>query len=256
MDFEEDGSGAGGYAKEMSPEWFEAADKMLLKEMEKTNVIITTALIPGRKAPVLIKKHHTDAMPHGSVIVDLAAETGGNCEITQANKVIDVNGVTAIGYTNMPSRLSTTSSTLYGNNVTKYLLSMSKDDEYVVDLENDEAVRSMCIVHKGKKLEEYVPPPPEVDPAAEAKAAAAAEEEECAHTAKTKEEEEEEEEEDENAGRARRGFRERPAFLAGVHQQDSHWGSRRIDGREERKSVEIAGSAFEKRAETITDGGQ
>ena len=177
VEFEEDGSGAGGYAKEMSPEWFEAADKMLLKEMEKTNVSITTALIPGRKAPVLIKKHHTDAMPHGSVIVDLAAETGGNCEITQADKVIDVNGVTAIGYTNMPSRMSTTSSTLFGNNVTKYLLSMSKDDEYIVDLENDEAVRSMCIVHKGKKLEEYVPPPPEVDPAAEAKAAAAAEEE-------------------------------------------------------------------------------
>ena len=70
------------------------------------------------------------------------------------------------------------------------------------------------------------------------------------------EEEEEEEEEEEDAGRARRGFRERPAFRAGVHQQDSHWGSRRIDGREERKSVEIAGSAFEKRAETITDGGQ
>ena len=176
VEFEEDGSGAGGYAKEMSPEWFEAADKMLLKEMEKTNVIITTALIPGRKAPLLIKKHHTDAMPHGSVIVDLAAETGGNCEITQADKVIDVNGVTAIGYTNMPSRMSTTSSTLFGNNVTKYLLSMSKDDEYIVDLETDEAVRSMCIVHKGKKLEEYVPPPPEVDPAAEAKAAAAEEE--------------------------------------------------------------------------------
>jgi H+-translocating NAD(P) transhydrogenase len=177
VEFEEDGSGAGGYAKEMSAEWFEAADKMLLKEMEKTNVIITTALIPGRAAPVLIKKHHTDAMPHGSVIVDLAAETGGNCEITEANKVVEVNGVTAIGYTNMPSRLSTTSSTLFGNNVTKYLLSMSKEGEYVVDLEGDEAVRSMCIVHKGKKLEEYVPPPPEVDPAAEAKAKAAEEEE-------------------------------------------------------------------------------
>ena len=165
---EEDGSGAGGYAKEMSPEWFEAADKMLLKEMEKTNVIITTALIPGRPAPLLIKKNHTDAMPAGSVIVDLAAETGGNCEITEKDKVINHGNVTAVGYTNMPSRMSTTSSTLFGNNVTKFLLSMSKDDEYVVDLENDEAVRSMCVVYKGKKYDEYVPPPaPEVEVAEE-----------------------------------------------------------------------------------------
>ena len=83
VEFEEDGSGAGGYAKEMSKEWFDAANKMLLKEMEKTNVIITTALIPGRPAPILIKKHHTDAMAPGSVIIDLAAENGGNCDITK-----------------------------------------------------------------------------------------------------------------------------------------------------------------------------
>eukprot|EP00945_MAST-04E_sp_MAST-4E-sp1_P004475 g4475.t1 len=162
VEFEEDGSGAGGYAKEMSKEWFDAADKMLLKEMERTNVIITTALIPGRPAPVLIKKHHTDAMAPGSVIIDLAAENGGNCDITEKDKIVDVNGVTAVGYTNMPSRMSTTSSTLFGNNVTKFLLSMEREGEYVVDLENDEAVRSMCVVHKGKKLDEYVPPPPEV----------------------------------------------------------------------------------------------
>lgn len=79
----EDGSGTGGYAKEMSPEWFAAADKMLIEECKNMDVIITTALIPGRKAPVLIKKSMVDNMPHGGVIVDLAAASGGNAEVTQ-----------------------------------------------------------------------------------------------------------------------------------------------------------------------------
>jgi len=159
VDFEEDGSAAGGYAKEMSPEWFEAANKMLLKECATTNVIITTALIPGRKAPVLIKKEMIEAMPAGGVTVDLAAEAGGNIETTVKDKVIKHGEITCIGYTNLPSRMSNTASTLFGNNVTKLILSMDKDGEYTVDLE-DAAVRSCTVVNAGEKLEPYVPPPP------------------------------------------------------------------------------------------------
>ena len=80
---QEDGSGGGGYAKEMSPEWFAAADQLLLKECKAFDVIITTAQVPGRRAPVLIKRSMVEVMPHGSVIVDLAASSGGNVEVTQ-----------------------------------------------------------------------------------------------------------------------------------------------------------------------------
>eukprot|EP00468_Gymnochlora_sp_CCMP2014_P002468 CAMPEP_0167759946 /NCGR_PEP_ID=MMETSP0110_2-20121227/11308_1 /TAXON_ID=629695 /ORGANISM="Gymnochlora sp., Strain CCMP2014" /LENGTH=1001 /DNA_ID=CAMNT_0007646393 /DNA_START=85 /DNA_END=3090 /DNA_ORIENTATION=+ len=161
VESEESGEAAGGYAKEMSKEWFEAADRMLLKECASTNVIITTAQIPGKKAPLLIKKDMVAAMPKGSVTVDLAAETGGNVETTVPGQVVDVNGVTCVGYTNMPSRMATTASTLFGGNVTKLLTSMiDKENNFFVDLENDEAVRSMCVVHKGEKLDPYVPPPP------------------------------------------------------------------------------------------------
>lgn len=84
---QEDGSGAGGYAKEMSPEWFTAAEAMLLEECKNMDVIITTALIPGRKAPVLIKKSMVEVMPAGGVCVDLAAPAGGNIETTEPGKL-------------------------------------------------------------------------------------------------------------------------------------------------------------------------
>lgn len=161
VESDESGEAEGGYAKEMSPEWFAAADKMLLKECASTNVIITTAQIPGKKAPILIKKDMVEAMPAGSVTIDLAAETGGNVETTVPGEVVDVNGVTCVGYTNMPGRMANTASTLFGGNVTKLLSSMiDKENNFFVDLDNDEAVRSMCVVHKGQKLEPYVPPPP------------------------------------------------------------------------------------------------
>jgi len=166
VDFEEDGSADGGYAKEMSPEWFEAARKMLLKEAESTNAIITTALIPGKKAPVLITEEMVRAMPPGSVTVDLAAEAGGNIECTEPGKIVQVGGATVIGHTNMNSRIAATSSFMFGGNVTKLVQSMDKDEKFVIDLE-DEAVRSMLVVNAGEKLEPYVQPP---RPEAEAKA--------------------------------------------------------------------------------------
>jgi NAD(P) transhydrogenase len=155
----EDGSAAGGYAKEMSPEWFEAARKMLLKECETTNVIITTALIPGMKAPLLIHKEMVEAMPHGSVTVDLAAPAGGNIATTVPGKTVMVGGTTCMGPMNINSNMAETSSNLFSTNVTKLILSMDVENSFKVDLE-DPAVRSMLVVNKGDKLDAYVPPPP------------------------------------------------------------------------------------------------
>lgn len=164
VDFEEDGSAAGGYAKEMSPEWFAAARAMLVKECADTNVIITTALIPGKRAPVLINKAMIDAMPPGSVTVDLAAEAGGNVETTVPGQVVTNGNVTCIGYTNIPSRIGNIASVLFSGNVSKLILSMDHEEKFVVDTEDDLAVRSMCVVKNGNKLEPYVPPPPPPKP--------------------------------------------------------------------------------------------
>lgn len=155
----EDGSGAGGYAKEMSPEWFAAAEKMLLAECKNFDVIITTALIPGKKAPVLITKAMVENMPHGGVTVDLAAPSGGNVATTVAGQVVEHGGITCVGYTNMESRMGSTASYLFGGNVSNLLLSMSDKTtkKYAVDL-NDPAVRSICVAINGEVLPPYVPP--------------------------------------------------------------------------------------------------
>jgi len=159
VESEEDGSGAGGYAKEMSDEWFEAARKMLLKECASTDVIITTALIPGKKAPILITKAMVENMPPGSVTIDLASEAGGNVETTVPGEVINHGGVTCVGFKNMPGRMATTASTLFSGNVTKLIQSMDIDGKWVID-EEDDAVRSMLLLRDGNKLSPFVPPPP------------------------------------------------------------------------------------------------
>jgi NAD(P) transhydrogenase len=161
VDFEEDGSGAGGYAKEMSAEWFQAADDMLLKECANMDVVITTALIPGRPAPVLIKKHHVDAMPNGGVTVDLAAPAGGNVETTKPGEVVKHGNVTCVGYTNIESRMASTASSLFGGNITNFLLSMNdkETNKWIINHE-DPAVRSILSMEKGVALDPYVPPPP------------------------------------------------------------------------------------------------
>ena len=155
----EDGSAAGGYAKEMSPEWFAAADKMLLEECKNFDVIITTAQIPGRKAPVLIKKSMVEVMPKGGVVVDLAASSGGNVETTVPGKVVKHGTITCIGFNNMESKMATTASFLFGGNVSNLLLSMEdkKEKKYHVNLE-DPAVRSILVAIDGKALDPYVPP--------------------------------------------------------------------------------------------------
>merc|ERR1719247_2459396 len=157
VDFEEDGSGAGGYAKEMSAEWHAAAEKLLADMSAECDIVITTALIPGRAAPVMIKKYMVDNMKAGSVTVDLAAEAGGNVETTEKDKsIVTENGVTCLGYTDLVSRLATTSSNLYANNQTKFLLSVGPQTTkekgvFKIDHE-DEAVRGMIVVVEGKLM--------------------------------------------------------------------------------------------------------
>jgi NAD(P) transhydrogenase subunit alpha len=158
LDFEEEGSGAGGYAKVMSKEFIEAEMALFLEQAKEVDIIITTALIPGKPAPELITEEMVKAMKDGSVLVDLAAEQGGNCKLTQAGKVVQVHGVSLIGYTDLPSRLATQSSQLYGTNLRHLLTDMcpEKDGKVVVNFE-DEVVRGATVVMSG----EITWPPPE-----------------------------------------------------------------------------------------------
>jgi H+-translocating NAD(P) transhydrogenase len=169
VELEESGDGAGGYAKEMSKEFIEAEMKLFHEQAREVDIIITTALIPGRPAPKLLTTSIVEAMKPGSVIVDLAAEAGGNCEKTEPGKLVTYKDVKIIGYTDLPSRLPTQSSTLYSNNVTKLLLSMNPvDKEFGIDLE-DEVVRGSIVVQDGKVLPPAprpAPPPPKAAPAA------------------------------------------------------------------------------------------
>ncbi|KAJ6440173.1 NAD(P) transhydrogenase, mitochondrial precursor [Purpureocillium lavendulum] len=170
VEIQEDGSGAGGYAKEMSKEFIEAEMKLFKEQAREVDIIITTALIPGKPAPKLIKMDMLDVMKPGSVIVDLAAEAGGNCEATKKGELAVYNDVKIIGYTDLPSRLPTQSSTLYSNNITKFLLSMAPaEKEFGVDL-SDEVVRGAIVTQNGDVLP---PAPRPAPPPAPAKPAAA-----------------------------------------------------------------------------------
>ncbi|KAK0629563.1 NAD(P) transhydrogenase beta subunit-domain-containing protein [Bombardia bombarda] len=165
VELEEDGSGAGGYAKEMSKEFIEAEMKLFSEQAREVDIIVTTALIPGKPAPKLITKAMIETMKPGSVIVDLAAEAGGNCEKTEPGKLITYKDVKIIGYTDFPSRLPTQSSTLYSNNITKFLLSMApKEKEFGIDL-TDEVVRGAIVTQKGQVLPPAPRPAPPPAPA-------------------------------------------------------------------------------------------
>ncbi|KAL4995382.1 NAD(P) transhydrogenase beta subunit-domain-containing protein [Aspergillus recurvatus] len=170
VDIQEDGAGQGGYAKEMSKEFIEAEMKLFMEQSREVDIIITTALIPGKPAPKLITKEMVAAMKPGSVIVDLAAEAGGNCEATIPGQLTTFNDVTIIGYTDFPSRLPTQSSTLYSNNIAKYLLSMAPQEKaFGIDL-SDEVVRGSIVTLNGEILppapRPAPPPPPKIEAAA------------------------------------------------------------------------------------------
>ncbi|XP_014244217.1 NAD(P) transhydrogenase, mitochondrial-like [Cimex lectularius] len=156
INIKEEGATAGGYSKEMSKEFIEAEMALFAKQAKEVDVIITTALIPGKKAPILIKKEHIESMSPGSVVVDLAAETGGNIETTKPGEIYTYKDVTHIGVTDLPSRLPTQSSTLYANNISKFLLSIGEKNHFNIDLKDD-VVRGSLVLLKGELL---WPPPP------------------------------------------------------------------------------------------------
>jgi NAD(P) transhydrogenase subunit alpha len=149
---------AGGYAKEMSPEYQAKQAALIAETIKKQDIIITTALIPGRKAPVLVTEDMIKTMKAGSVIVDLAAEQGGNTPLTRANEVIEVHGVTIMGYTNLPGRLAVDSSSLYARNLFNFValivdkktgsLALNWDDEIV---KGAGLTRDGAIVHPSLK---------------------------------------------------------------------------------------------------------
>ncbi len=161
LDFEEDGSGEGGYAKVMSKEFIEAEMALFAEQAREVDVIVTTALIPGKSAPKLLTEAMVKSMRDGSVIVDLAAEQGGNCELTAPGKVVKRHGVNIVGYTDLPSRMAAQSSQLYATNIYNLLEEMcpEKNGELVVDFENV-VVRGATVVKNGEIS--WPPPPIEV----------------------------------------------------------------------------------------------
>jgi NAD(P) transhydrogenase subunit alpha len=158
LEFEEDGTGQGGYAKVMSKEFIAAEMELFARQACEVDVIITTALIPGKPAPKLITRAMVETMRDGSVIIDLAAEQGGNCEATVPDKVVNRHGVNIVGYTDLPSRLAAQSSQLYGTNVYNLIMEMcpQKDGNITVDMEDD-VIRGATVVNRG---EITWPPPP------------------------------------------------------------------------------------------------
>jgi len=165
LDFEgeqQDGSGSGGYAKPSSPEFREAQLAKFRELAPEVDIVITTALIPNQEAPELWTEDMVKAMKPGSVIVDLAAERGGNCKMTVADdKIVTDNGVTIVGYTDFPSRMATQSSSLYSTNVRHLLtdLTPEKDGQIVHDMEDD-VIRGATVAHAGEVT--FPPPPPKV----------------------------------------------------------------------------------------------
>ena len=164
LDFEDtqDSSGTGGYAAPSSPEFREKQLEKFRELAPDIDIVITTALIPGRDAPVLWTRDMVEMMKPGSVIVDLAAERGGNCELTvKDERIVSDNGVVVVGYTDYPSRMATQASTLYATNVRHLIadLSPEKDGQLHFDMDDD-VIRGVTIAHGGEVT--YPPPPPKV----------------------------------------------------------------------------------------------
>ncbi len=150
VDYEEEGSGGGGYAKVMSEGFQQAQREMYAKQAREVDIIVTTALIPGKPAPKLITAEMVRSMKPGSVIVDMAAEQGGNCELTEPGQAVVKHGVTIIGYTDLASRLARQSSTLYSNNLLRLTeeLCKAKDGNVDVNMEDD-AIRGLTVIKDG-----------------------------------------------------------------------------------------------------------
>jgi NAD(P) transhydrogenase subunit alpha len=172
VDYEEEGSGGGGYAKVMSEGFQQAQREMYAQQARESDIIITTALIPGKPAPKLITAAMVQSMKPGSVIVDMAAEQGGNCELTVPGQAVVRHGVTIVGYTDLASRLAKQSSTLYSTNLLRLTEELCKTKDGVINVNmDDDALRGLTVIKEGAIT--WPPPPPKL-PAAAAKPAAAA----------------------------------------------------------------------------------
>src|SRR5665213_2624396 len=167
VEYVEEGSGVGGYAKVMSEGFQKAQREVFAQQAKDADIIITTALIPGKPAPKLITEDMVRSMKQGSVIVDMAAEQGGNCELTVPGEVVVRHGVTIIGYTDLPSRLAKQASTLYATNLLRLVEELLKTksidgDAIAIDM-NDEVLRGTTVIDKGQVT--WPPPPPKVSAA-------------------------------------------------------------------------------------------
>ena len=161
VEIEEDGSGSGGYAKQMSKEFIDAEMALFREQAKEVDIIITTALIPGKPAPKLILEDMVEMMAEGSVIVDLAAEQGGNCELTVPGEVVVRNGVSIIGYTDLPSRLPTQASQLYATNVRNVLSELTPDKDGQMNFDMDDTIiRGTTVIHQGEVI--WPAPPPQI----------------------------------------------------------------------------------------------
>ncbi len=150
VDFEEEGSGGGGYAKVMSEGFQKAQREMYAQQAREVDIIITTALIPGKPAPKLITAEMVQSMKPGSVIVDMAAEQGGNCELTEPGQAVVKHGVTIVGYTDLASRLARQSSTLYGTNLFRLSEELCKTKDGVINVNmEDDAIRGLTVIKDG-----------------------------------------------------------------------------------------------------------
>ncbi|MCA1972523.1 MAG: Re/Si-specific NAD(P)(+) transhydrogenase subunit alpha [Caenispirillum sp.] len=148
---EKEAETAGGYAKEMPPEYFEKQKKIVGEHLTKADMVITTALIPGRKAPTLITAAQVETMKPGSVIVDLAAEAGGNCELTEPDQVVVKHGVTLIGHTNMPARLASDASLLFAKNLLNFLTpQVDKDKKALAINWDDDLIKGTLVTRDGQ----------------------------------------------------------------------------------------------------------
>ena len=139
----------GGYAKAMDEEFYRRQRELMTKVIAESDVVITTAAVPGRKAPTLVTRDMVEQMTPGSVIVDLAAEQGGNCELTKADETVEVNGVTILGPLNIPSMIPYHASQMHSRNITTFLTHLVKEDKLTLDME-DEITRETLLTHDGR----------------------------------------------------------------------------------------------------------
>src|SRR6476619_5433490 len=161
VDYEEEGGGGGGYAKVMSEGFQQAQRAMYAEQAKDADIIITTALIPGKPAPKLITADMVKSMKPGSVIVDMAGEQGGNCELTEPGKAVVKHGVTIVGYTDLVSRLAKQSSTLYSTNLFRLAEELCKTKDGVINVNmEDDAIRGLTVIKEGNVT--WPPPAPKV----------------------------------------------------------------------------------------------